>query len=230
MQTKYLVEESVFHRFIKHGKGLLSLVGQRLRFVFAKYAEVPSALVKALDQLTGGRGPGYLAKIIFLFLLLIAIGVGVEKLFNVTIQKHIQQLQSTIPNSFFQLITRLSGRTVLELLSFAVFALAIVVVYLLFYPTNSPLHQLAMVYLPPIFIIRLASIVLNAVYSPKTPHLRIVPQNCHAGSNLFEGIYGLYHHQPFHFKNLDPVKEPRPERRRFLLLYAHRVWFNSSFC
>ena len=76
LQTKYLVEESVFHRFIKHGKGLLSLVGQRLRFVFAKYAEVPSALVKALDQLTDGRGPGYLAKIILLFLLLIAVGFG----------------------------------------------------------------------------------------------------------------------------------------------------------
>ena len=63
-------------------------------------------LVKALDQLTGGRGPGYLVKIILLFLLLIAIGICAEKIFNITIQKLKQQLQSTIPKSFFQLITR----------------------------------------------------------------------------------------------------------------------------
>jgi hypothetical protein len=221
LQTKYLVEESVFHRFIKHGKGLLSLVGQRLRFVFAKYAEVPSALVKALDQLTDGRGLGYLAKIIFLFLLLIAIGFGVEKLFNVTIQKHIQQLQSTIPNSFFQLITRLSGRTVLELLSFAVFTLAIVVVYLLFYPTDSPLHQLAVVYLPPIFIIRLASIVLNAVYSPKTPHLRIVPQNCHAVGTYLKGFMAFIIISLFTSKTLILLKSHGLNEGVFLLLYAH---------
>jgi hypothetical protein len=34
-QTKYIVEESVFHRFIKRGKAHLSLIGQRLSFVFA---------------------------------------------------------------------------------------------------------------------------------------------------------------------------------------------------
>ena len=35
LQTINLVEESVFHRFIKRGKGYLSLIGQRLSFVFA---------------------------------------------------------------------------------------------------------------------------------------------------------------------------------------------------
>ena len=221
LQTKYLVEESVFHRFIKRGKDLLSLVGKRLRFVFAKYAEVPSALAKSLDQLTDGRGPGYLAKIILLFLLLIAVGFGAEKFFNVTIQKHIQQLQSTIPNSFFQLITRLSGRTVLELISVAVFALAIVVVYLLFYSTDSPLHQLAVVYLPPIFIVRLASIVLNAVYSPKTPHLRIVPQNCHAVATYLKGFMAFIIISLFTSKTLILLKSHGLSEGVFLLLYAH---------
>ena len=81
-QTNYFVEESAFHRFIKRGKGHLALIGKRLSFVFAKYAEIPAELVKALGQLTGGRGPGYLVKIILLFLLLIASGIGAEKFFN----------------------------------------------------------------------------------------------------------------------------------------------------
>jgi small-conductance mechanosensitive channel len=219
--TKYLVEESVFHRFIKRGKGHLSLIGQRLSFVFTKYAEVPSELAKALDQLTGGRGPGYLAKIMLLFLLLIAVGIGAEKFFNITIQKHKQQLQSTIPNSFFQLIARLSGRTVLELFSFAVFALTIIVLYLLFYPTNSPLHQIAMVYLPPIFIIRLASIALNAVYSPKTPHLRIVPQNCLSAGTYLKGFMAFIIISLFTSKTLILLKSHGMNEGVFLLLYAH---------
>ncbi len=221
LQTKHLVEESVFHRFIKRSKDLLSIIGQRLHFVFAKYAEVPSALAKSLDQLTDGRGLGNLAKIILLFLLLVAVGFGAEKLFNVTIQKHMQQLQSTIPNSFFQLITRLSGRTVLELLSFAVFALAIVVVYLLFYSTDSPLHQLAVVYLPPIFIIRLVSIILCAVYSPKTPHLRIVPQDCHAASTYLKGFLAFIIISLFTSKTLILLKSNGLNEGVFLLLYAH---------
>ena len=53
LQAKFLVEESFFHRFIKRAKGHLAIVGQRLSFVFAKYAVVPVEPVKALDQLTG---------------------------------------------------------------------------------------------------------------------------------------------------------------------------------
>ena len=220
-QTKFLVEESVFHRFIKRGKGHLSIIWQQMSFVFAKYSEVPAESVKALDHLTVGRGGGYLAKIILLFLLLIAIGIGAEKLFNIAIQKHKQQLQNTIPGSFFQLIARLSGRTALELISFAVFAVTIIGVYLLFYPTNSPLHEMAVVYLPPIFIIRLIFIVLNAVYSPKTPHMRIVPQNCRAAGTYLKGFMAFIIISLFTSKTLILLKSHGMDEGVFLLLYAH---------
>ncbi len=151
------MEESAFHRFIMSGKVYLTATGQRLSFVFAKYTEVPADLIKSLNQLAGGKGLNYLLKILLLFLLLIGIGIGAEKAFNLITQKYMQQLESSIPNSFFQLMARLSGRIGLELLSFAVFAITIIGAYLLFYPTDGPLHEIAMVYLPPIFIIRLVS-------------------------------------------------------------------------
>jgi len=78
-QALFVVEESVFHRFIERGKANLSSIRQQLSFVFAKYSEVPGELAKSVYQLTEGRGAGYLAKMILLFLLLIAIGVGAEK-------------------------------------------------------------------------------------------------------------------------------------------------------
>ncbi len=220
-ETKYLIENSAFHRFIKRAKDNLSIFGQRLTFVLAKYSEAPSELVKALNHLIGGKGLGHLAKIILLFVLLIAIGFGVERLFNMTIKKHKQQLQNTIPKSFLQLIARLSARTVLELISLAVFALTILGLYLLFYPAQSPLHELAMIYLPPIFIIRLSFIMLNALYSPAAPHMRVAPQNCPSAATYFIGFLTFITISLFTTKTLLLLRSHGMSEGVFLLFYAH---------
>jgi hypothetical protein len=187
-ENNYLIEKSTYHRFFTRAKDNLNLFGQQLTFVFSNYSEVSSEIGKALNHLTGGKGMGHLIKISLLFLLLIAIGFGVEIVVNIPLKKYKQQLQSTVPKSFIQLTARLSARTVMELISFAVFALTIVGVYLLFYPTQSPLYELAIIYLPPIFFIRLAYIVLNALYSPTAPHMRISPQNCPSAAMYFIGF------------------------------------------
>jgi hypothetical protein len=227
-ESKNIFEESYFHRFIERAKDNLSTVGQRLAFVISKYSEIPSELAKALNYFTGGRGLGNLAKIILQFVLLIAIGFGAERLFNVFIKKHKQQLQSTIPASFLQLIARLSARTVFELISLTVFAMTIVGIYLLFYPAQSPLHELAMIYLPPIFIIRLAFILLSTFYSPATPHLRVVPQNCKSAATYFIGFMAFIVISLFTAKTLLLLRSHGMSEGVFLLLYAHLGLFQFT--
>jgi small-conductance mechanosensitive channel len=220
-EKKSLMEESAFHRFFKPAKDNLNLFGQRLTFVFSNYSEAPSEIVKALNHLTGAKGMGHLTKISFLFLLLIAIGFGVEKIINIPLKKYKQQLQSSVPKSFFHLTVRLSARTMLELISFVVFALTIVGVYLLFYPTRGPLHELAMIYLPPIFFMRLAFIVLNALYSPKAPHMRIAPQSCPSAAIYFIGFMAFIIISLFMTKTLLLLKSHGMSEGVFLLLYSH---------
>ena len=220
-ETKSLIEQSAFHRYIKGAKYHLSVFGQQLAFVLSKYSEAPEQLVKALNNLIGGRGMGHLAKILLLFMLLIAIGFGVERLFNITIKKYQRQLQSTIPKSFLELIARLSARTVLELISLAVFAFTILGLYLLFYPTQSPLYELAVIYLPPIFIIRLAFIILNALYSPKAPHMRVAPQNCPSAATYFIGFMTFITVSLFAAKTLLLLRSHGLGEGVFLLFYAH---------
>jgi hypothetical protein len=219
-ENKYLIEESAYHRFFKPAKDNLNLFGQQLTFVFSSYTEAPSEIVKALNHLTGGKGLGHLIKISLLFLLLIAIGFGVEKIINIPMKKYKQQLQSTVPKSFIQLTARLSARTVLDLISFVVFALTIVGLYLLFYPTQSPLYELAIIYLPPIFIIRLAYIVLNALYSPTAPHMRISPQNCPSAAMYFVGFMAFIIISLFMTKTLLLLKSHGMNEGVFLLLYS----------
>jgi small-conductance mechanosensitive channel len=216
-----LIEESAFHRFFKPAKDNLNVFGQQLTFVFSNYSKVPPEIAKALNHLTGGKGMGHLTKISLLFLLLIAIGFGVEKVINIPLKKYKQQLQSTVPKSFIQLAARLSARTVMDLISFVVFALTIVGLYLLFFPTQSPLYELAMVYLPPIFFIRLAFIVLNALYSPTAPHMRISPQNCPSAAMYFIGFMAFIIISLFTTKTLLLLKTHGMSEGVFLLLYSH---------
>ena len=220
-ESNLLIEESVFHRFIQQIKGHLSQFGQQLRFLLSNYSEVPVQVGKALDDFAGGRGTGQLAKIFFLFGLLIAVGYGVERLFNAAIKKHKQRLEGAIPKSFLQLVARLSARAVLELISLAVFALTILGFYLLFYPTQGPLHELAVIYLPPIFIMRLAFIVLNTLYSPKAPHMRVAPQNCPSAAVYFIGFMAFITISLFATKTLLLLRSHGLSEGVFLLLYSH---------
>ena len=216
-----LMEESAFHRFFLPAKDNLNLFAQRLTFVYSNYSAAPSEIGKALNHLTGGKGIGHLTKLSFLFLLLIAIGFGAEKIVNIPLKKYKHQLQGAVPKSFFQLAGRLAARTGLELISFVVFALTIVGVYLLFYPTRGPLHELAMIYLPAIFFMRLAFIVLNALYSPKAPHMRIAPQSCPSAAIYFIGFMAFIIISLFMTKTLLLFKSHGMSEGVFLLLYSH---------
>ncbi len=220
-EAKTLFEDSYFHRFMEGAKNNLSTTGQQLTAVISQYSEIPSELASALKNLSDGKGPGHLVKIILLFMLLIAIGFGAERLFNIFIKKHKQQLQSTIPDSFLQLIARLSARTVLELISLTVFALTIVGIYLLFYPAPNPLHELAMIYLPQILIMRLAFILLSALYSPAAPHMRVAPQNCMSAATYFMGFMTFIIVSLFVSKTLLLLRSHGMSEGVFLLLYAH---------
>jgi len=218
---KDLIEDSAFHQFIQRGKDNLGGFGQQLAFVYSNYPNVTSEIVNSIHHLTGGKGFGELARITLLFLLLIAVGFGAETIVNIPLKQLKQRLEGSIPDCFFQLAARLSARAMLELAAFAVFALTIVGFYLLFYPTNSPLYEVAMVYLPPIFFIRLAFIALNTLYSPKTPHMRISPQDCLSSATYFLGLLAFIVISLFVTKTLLLLKSHGMSEGVFLLLYSH---------
>ena len=220
LENKSVIEESAFHQWFTETKDNINAFGQQLIFVYSNFSNIPSEIGKALNHLTGGRGLGHLVKLSLLLLLLIVAGYGVEKIVSIPLKKHKQQLLSTIPKSFFQLAVRLSARTVLELISFGIFAVTIVGLYLLFYPAQSPLYELAMVYLPPIFFIRLAFIVLNAIYSPTAPHMRVSPQNCPSAAMYFIGFMAFIIISLFVTKTLWLLKSHGMSEGVFLLLYS----------
>jgi len=226
--NEYLFEESAFSRFFKRAKDKLNVFGQQFASVFSNYSKVPSEIAKSLDHLTGGKGMGRLLKMFLLFLLPIAIGFGVEKVINIPLKKFKQQLQGTLPKSFIQLAGRLSVRSALELISFGIFAVTIVGFYLLFYSTQSPQYELAMVYLPPIFFIRLAFIALNALYSPTAPHMRISPQNCPSAAMYFMGFLAFIIISLFATKTFWMLKNHGMSESVFLLLYSHLGLFQFA--
>ena len=226
--NNYSFEASTFSRLFKRAKDNLNVFIQQFASVYSNYPKVPSEIGKSIGHLTGGTGLGNLIKIFLLFLLPIAIGFSVEKIANIPLNKHKQKLQSALPKSFFQLATRLSARSLLELISFGIFAVTIVGIYLLFYPTQSPLYELAMVYLPPIFFMRLAFIVLNALYSPTAPHMRISPQNCLSSAMYLVGFMIFITISLFVTNTLWMLKNHGMSEGAFLLLYSHLGLFQFA--
>ena len=216
-----LIEGSTFHRFIQRGKDSLGGFGQQLATVYANYQNVPSEITGSIRNLTDGKGFGELIKISLLFLLLIAAAFGIESIVRIPLKKVKQRLQTGVPKCIVTLAARLSGRALLELISLAVFALAVVGLYLLFYPADSPLYVIAMVYLPPILFIRLAFIALNTLYSPEAPHMRISPQNCLSAATYFLGFLAFIVISLFVTKTLLLMKSHGMSEGVFLLLYSH---------
>ena len=127
-----LIEGSTFHRFIQLGKDSLGVFGQQLAAVYANYPNVFPEINRSIRDLTDGKGFGGLAKITLLFLLLIAAAFGIESIVRIPLKKVKQRLQTGVPKCIVTLAARLSGRVLLELISLAVFALAVVGLYLLF--------------------------------------------------------------------------------------------------
>ncbi|UCD79565.1 MAG: mechanosensitive ion channel family protein [Desulfobacterales bacterium] len=224
----YFVADSAFHVFFQRGKHHLSLLGQRFKFVFSSYRDVPSELIKALDRLAGGKGGGHLITILLLFSLPLALGFGAERFANLYLQKLKRNLQSTIPQSFWQLFARISARMLIELVSFAVFVLIVVALFLLFYSVQSPMYELAVIFLPPIFMIRISYILLNFLYSPAAPHMRIVPQNCPSSKMYLRGFMTLIIATVFATKILMLLKTYGLSEGVYLLFYSHLGLFQFT--
>ena len=209
-----------FHQFYSKAKKNLDLLGQEALFVASNYSHVPKETGKALKHLTGDKDVGNMWIVFFVFLLPIAVGWGVEKLLATPVNKYKVLLQHTVPTSVIQLSTRLAARTALDLFSFAVFAAVTVGVSLLLFPNDSPLFTMALVYLPTIFSIRLVYILLSIVYSPGTPHLRIVPQDCSAATLYLTGLISFVILTLFTTRTLVLLKDNTMSEGAFLFLYS----------
>ncbi len=213
--------DSAFHQWFQGAKTRINAFGEQWATVFSNYSEIPGEIGTALNQMANGKGKGHLFKLGLLLILLVGIGYGAEKLINIPLKRHKQRLQGSVPKSFLQLAKRLAARTFIELFSFGVFALTVIAVYLLFYPIQGPLYELAMVFLPPIFFIRLALIVLNALFSPGAPHMRVSPQNCISAATYFFGILAFMVISLFVTKSLWLLRSHGLSNGVFQLVYAH---------
>jgi hypothetical protein len=110
-----LVQDSAFHRFFRRGKDSLSDFGRQIGFVYSNYPLISTEVSRSVNRFTAGGGFEELAKVILFFLLPIMIGFGVEMIANIPLKKIRDQLHGSLPDCFFQLIGRLAGRVLLEL-------------------------------------------------------------------------------------------------------------------
>lgn len=212
--------ESAFETKFKNIKSHIhDFVGQ-IAAVWSGLPEMPSRTSAAFQTLSGQKGHGFMAMQFFIFFALIAAGVVVERSFNRLVKNHQHRCRHSMPTCIGTLFSKIFFRFLLDTANLAVFTSFILVVFLIFFPSQGPLYQIVVTYLPAILIIRLIYLLLVFIYSPKEPQMRIAPQDCLSAMIYFFGILAFVAITLLLKKTLYLLQANGLDPNSFLLLYS----------
>ncbi|MDM8537160.1 mechanosensitive ion channel family protein [Desulfobacterales bacterium HSG17] len=179
-----------------------------------------SDIAQAFYALSGGRGwPGFVL-LLGQFITLLGLAFLAEWQFHRKFKSLAIKLQQQIPECFGSMFIALGKRTILEICGFGIFIFTLVSVLILFCPIEGPLFETVMAYLPIIVMVRVSMIVLNFLFSPKTPNLRIVSLDCPAANVYFSSLLLLLLFGPLIARTTILLKEMGIRMESFLLLYT----------
>lgn len=183
--------ESAFETKFKNIKSHIHNFSSQILAVWSGLPSLPSQTSKALQTLSGQKGHGFMAMQFFIFFALIAAGFVVERLFNRLVKNYHYSCRHSMPTCIGTLFAKIFFRFLLDTAGLAVFTSFVLAVFLVFFPSQGPLYQIVVTFLPAILIIRLILLLLIFIYSPKEPQMRIAPQDCLSSMIYFFGILGF---------------------------------------
>jgi small-conductance mechanosensitive channel len=166
-------------------------VRDRLRAVLGSAARLPANLGAATARVTEGRDPGHLGRIALLFLLMLAIGRGVERLLGWLTADVRRRLREPHPGGAPTSAGQLVGRLVLDLLGLLVFALAAALTFFALYHGHDATRQLVVAALAGVVAVRLAALVARLLLSPRDPSKRLLAFDDRAARRLARGVVAL---------------------------------------
>lgn len=182
---------SILPRTIMQTKENIAQFKTRVAQVYSTYPSLWPNTLNAMNSVSSGNGIGYLGRQFLSFLLLLAAGFGVERFFYRFLEKLKNCRTHHIPTCLGSLFAQIFGRLIQDVAGLVVFSITVLCLYILFVPAPGVLHDMTLLFLPAIFVIRAIYLLLIFIYSPKEPQMRIVPQDCLSSMLYFWGILGF---------------------------------------
>ncbi len=178
---------TILPRTIMTTKKNISMFKERISRIWSNSSDLGVDTSMALAEISKNKGHGFLAYQFLLFLLMVATGFGTEFFFYRFIENMKNRHKQCIPTCIGTLFAQIFGRMLKDIAGLLVFSVMVLCIFILFVPSPGVLHELAMLFLPAIFMIRAVYLALTFIYSPKEPHMRIVPQDCLSSMLYFWG-------------------------------------------
>lgn len=178
---------TILPRAIMQTKHNIAKFKKRMSHIWSTYPSLGAETIKAMQDFSQGKGIGYLGNQFMFFMILIAAGFAVEMAFYRFLDKLKNCQKQHIPTCLGTLFAQIFGRMIRDVSGLLVFSATILCLYILFVPTPGVLHEIILLFLPALFMIRAVYLLLIFIYSPKEPHMRIVPQDCLSSMLYFWG-------------------------------------------
>ena len=153
---------------------------QTVEATVASLGAIPSTAAKVYRRLAAGPGPGEggplrLLVLVLVFAVLIAAGAAVEAWYHRRTADLRARIAGAPPGSAGVRIGRGLLRAFLDLMALVVFALPVVVLFVVMEPPNETARTFVAAFFAAILIVRLASLFSRIVFAPAAPALRMVP-------------------------------------------------------
>lgn len=153
---------------------------QTVEATVASLGAIPSTAAKVYRRLAAGPGPGEggplrLLVLVLVFAVLIAAGAAVEAWYHRRTADLRARIAGAPPGSAGVRIGRGLLRAFLDLMALVVFALPVVVLFVVMEPPNETARMFVAAFFAAILIVRLAGLVSRIVFAPAAPALRMVP-------------------------------------------------------
>ena len=142
--------------------------------MFIEGWNIPSLFVDGYVKFLDGRPAWVLPLVLGVFALMIAVGYGVEWIFNRYIHRAREWLLKAQPTTLLSRFGFLIARLGVDLACLIVFSIAAIAVFFAFYQGHDLTRSTVMTYLTAIMIVRFASVVSRFMLAPHAQALRMV--------------------------------------------------------
>jgi hypothetical protein len=153
--------------------------------------ELVSGLGGGIASMFAGRGAGGSLWFLGILILVIAIGLAAEWLFNRAVAQRLEHIKGVSPDGLIQTLKVLSLRAVIQIGGLATFTAASLVAAQALYSDAGDQFIVTALILDAILVIRFSSAVLRFVLAPHRTDLRLVSTDDHTAQFLYRHLVNV---------------------------------------
>jgi small-conductance mechanosensitive channel len=206
--------------FVSRMRGMVNFTRARIKYLTSGATAVDDELPRVFAELTESEGEPHPVKTPASVIALFAASLLVFWLSRRFTAPVMGRLETTPPINWLQKLGRLAFRSLLDIFSICVFALATLALFFLFLDHEGPERLVVATYLTAFLIVMAVSLVSRLLLAPSAPGLRYLPLEDDDARYIHKWVKGFAVVSSFGFLTCGLMKAARISEAAHLLMVA----------